>query len=145
MTRVACYRVLDTEQYAMHHATGPQREHAGHQKREDVAQHHPDLVLTNTALTGVINRHDQREQGPDVEQVNRAESAPQLRLTDKNDEAATKVIRPTEAQPKVRCRAVPLADANCAPPKTTAAMAASSWLRMGMTQPSKSSTRKDLS
>ena len=83
MTRVACYRVLDTEQYAMHHATGPQREHAGHQKREDVEQHHPDLVLTNIALTGVINRRDQREQGLDAEQVNRAKRAPQLQLTDK--------------------------------------------------------------
>ncbi len=83
MKRVACYRVLDTEQYAMHHATGPQREHAGHQKREDIEQHHPDLVLTNIALTGVINRRDQREQGLDAEQVNRAKRAPQLQLTDK--------------------------------------------------------------
>ena len=59
ITRVASYRVLDTEQYAMHHATGPQREHAGHQQREDIEQHHPNFVLADVALTGVVNRHHQ--------------------------------------------------------------------------------------
>ena len=73
----------------MHHATGPQREHPGHQKREDIEQHHPDLVLADIALTGVVNRHHQQEQGPDAEQVNRAERTPQLQLTDKKDEIAT--------------------------------------------------------
>ena len=61
MTRVECSRVLETEQYAMHHATGPQREHTGHQKRQNVLEYHPDFVLTDIALTSVINRHDQRE------------------------------------------------------------------------------------
>ena len=89
MPWVRCYRVLDAEQYAMHYATGPQREHAGHQKREDIEQHHPDLVLADIALTGVVNRHHQQEQGPDAEQVNRAERTPQLQLTDKKDEIAT--------------------------------------------------------
>jgi hypothetical protein len=40
-------------------------------------------VLTNIALTGGINRHDQREQGPDTEQINRAKRTLQLQLTDK--------------------------------------------------------------
>ena len=66
----------------MHHATGPQRENAGHQKREDIEQHHPDLVLADIALTGVVNRHHQREQGPDAEQMNRAEEEPVTRWRD---------------------------------------------------------------
>jgi hypothetical protein len=51
----------------MHHATGPQREQAGHQQREDVEQHHPDSVLADIALAGLINGHHQRAQRPDTE------------------------------------------------------------------------------
>ena len=70
MIRVACYRVLDTEQYAMCHATGQQREHAGHQKREDIEQHHPDLVLTDIALTGAMNRHGRQRMAGDARDLN---------------------------------------------------------------------------
>jgi len=67
ITRVASYRVLDTEQYAMHHATRPHCERAGHQQREDVEERHPDFVLADIALPGGINGHHQRAQRPDTE------------------------------------------------------------------------------
>ena len=73
----------------MHHTTAPKREHAGDQQRKSVAQHHPDLVLANIALTSVINGHYQLEQGPVAEQMNRAERTTEPQFTDKNDEMAT--------------------------------------------------------